>query len=44
MEDGFFCYPNNYNHYANFYRDTLQHGGVSLEELMVPFVVMSPKG
>jgi CheY-like chemotaxis protein len=44
MEDTFFCYPNNYNHYANYYRDTFQHGGVSIEELMVPFVVMNPKG
>ena len=34
----FFAYPNNYNHYAAFYRDTFQHGGISLEEMLVPLV------
>lgn len=42
-EDYFFAYPNNYNHYAKYYRDTFQHGGVSMEEMIVPFVVLSPK-
>lgn len=37
-EDVFLCYPNNYNHYVNYYRNTFQHGGVSLEEMLVPFV------
>ncbi len=37
--DKFFCYPNNYNYYANFYRDTFQHGGISLEEIIIPFAV-----
>jgi hypothetical protein len=32
----FLCYPNNYNHYVNYYRNTFQHGGVSLEEMIVP--------
>lgn len=41
--DLFFAYPNNYNHYVSYYRDTYQHGGVSLEEMIVPFVVMEPK-
>lgn len=36
-EDYFFAYPNNYNHYVNYYRNTFQHGGVSLEEMIVPF-------
>jgi len=36
-EDLFFVYPNNYNHYVNYFRDTFQHGGVSLEEIIVPF-------
>lgn len=35
----FLVYPNNYNHYANYYRDTFQHGGISLEEIIVPFAV-----
>ena len=36
-EDLFFVYPNNYNHYVNFFKDTFQHGGISLEEVIVPF-------
>lgn len=39
----FFAYPNNYNHYAAFYRNTFQHGGVSLEEMLIPLVVMSKR-
>lgn len=42
-EDGFLCYPNNYNHYVNYYKNTFQHGGVSLEELIVPVVKMTSK-
>ena len=43
VEDYFFAYPNNYNYYVNYYKDTFQHGGVSLEEMIVPFVQLSPK-
>ena len=39
----FFAYPNNYAHYAGYYKDTFQHGGISLEEMIVPFVVLEPK-
>jgi hypothetical protein len=39
----FFAYPNNYNHYVKYYRNTFQHGGVSLEEMIVPFMVLQPK-
>jgi len=39
----FFAYPNNYNYYVNFYRDTFQHGGISLEEMIVPFIVLRSK-
>ncbi|NQV53646.1 MAG: PglZ domain-containing protein [Flavobacteriales bacterium] len=39
----FFAYPNNYNHYVKYYRDTFQHGGVSLEEVIIPFAICSPK-
>ncbi len=39
----FFAYPNNYNYYVNYYRDTFQHGGISLEEMLVPFAVYSAK-
>lgn len=43
-EDYYFVYPTNYHHYLNYYRDTLQHGGVSLEEMILPVVVLEPKG
>lgn len=42
-EDKFFAYPNNYNYYVNYYRDTFQHGGISLEEMLIPFVVLNAK-
>ena len=42
-EDIFLCYPNNYNYYVNYYRNTFQHGGISLEEMIVPVVHMQPK-
>jgi CheY-like chemotaxis protein len=42
-EDGFLCYPNNYNHYVNYYRNTFQHGGISLEEMIIPVVKMVSK-
>ena len=41
--DLFFAYPNNYNHYVSYYRNTYQHGGISLDEMIIPFVVLSPK-
>ena len=41
--DDFFAYPNNYNYYVNYYKNTFQHGGISIEEMMIPFVVMKPK-
>ncbi len=43
MNTDFFAYPNNYNHYVQYYKDTFQHGGVSMEEMIIPFIVMSPK-
>ena len=42
-EDLFFAYPNNFNHYVKYYKNTYQHGGVSLEEVIIPCVVYSPK-
>ncbi len=42
-QDMFFAYPNNYNHYVTYYRNTFQHGGISLEEMIIPYIVMSPK-
>jgi hypothetical protein len=43
MNNDFFAYPNNYNHYVKFYRDTFQHGGISLEEMIIPIVTLEPK-
>lgn len=42
-EDIFLAYPKNYNHYVNYYKDTYQHGGISMEEIIIPFVTLSPK-
>ncbi len=39
----FFAYPNNFNYYSNYYKDTFQHGGISMEEIIIPFIVLSPK-
>ena len=41
--DLFLCYPNNYNHFVNYYRNTFQHGGISLEEMIVPVIRMTNK-
>ncbi len=40
---GYFVYPNNYNHFVTHYRNTFQHGGISLEEVLIPFVVLQAK-
>ncbi len=42
-EDMYLCYPNNYNYYVNYYRNTFQHGGVSMEEMIIPVVRMTSK-
>lgn len=42
-EDIFFLYPNNYNYYHNYYRNTFQHGGISLEEVICPVIRLSSK-
>jgi len=42
--DDFMAYPNNYNHYVSYYKNTFQHGGISLEEMLIPYIVLSPVG
>jgi hypothetical protein len=42
-QDKFFAYPNNFNYYVNYYKDTFQHGGVSLEEMIIPFISLRSK-
>ena len=39
----FFAYPNNYNYYVSFYRDTFQHGGISMEEMLIPLITLSTR-
>ena len=39
----FLAYPNNYNYYVQYYTDTFQHGGISLEEMLIPLVTMMAK-
>lgn len=39
----YLVYPNNYNHYVRYYKNTFQHGGVSMEEMIVPFIVLNPR-
>ncbi|KAF0130937.1 MAG: response regulator receiver [Bacteroidetes bacterium] len=39
----FFAYPNNYNYYVNYYRNTFQHGGISLQEMLVPVAYLKAK-
>ncbi|MBO7290316.1 MAG: PglZ domain-containing protein [Bacteroidaceae bacterium] len=40
----FFAYPNNYNYYVQYYKDTFQHGGISMEEMLIPLIKLRPKG
>ncbi len=42
-EDTFLAYPNNYNYYVNFYKDTFQHGGISMEEVIIPILKLNPR-
>ena len=42
INSDFFVYPNNYNYYSNYFKNTFQHGGVSLEEMLIPVVTLSP--
>ena len=41
--DSFFAYPNNYNYYVSYYKDTFQHGGISMEEMIIPVITMTGK-
>lgn len=41
--NSFFAYPNNYNYYVSYYKDTFQHGGISMEEMIVPLITLKPR-
>ncbi|MCH5227289.1 MAG: PglZ domain-containing protein [Muribaculaceae bacterium] len=43
MNEDFFSYPNNYNYYVQYYDGTFQHGGISLEEMIVPLITLTPR-
>jgi len=43
LKDHFFAYPNNFNYYVKYYRDTFQHGGVSMEEIIIPIISLNSK-
>ncbi len=43
MGRDFFAYPNNYNYYVQYYEGTFQHGGISMEEMLVPLITLNPK-
>jgi hypothetical protein len=42
MNNDYLVYPNNYNHFVNLYRNTFQHGGISMEDLLIPLSILSP--
>ncbi len=42
-KNDFFAYPNNFNYYAKYYKNTFQHGGISLEEMLIPYVELRTK-
>lgn len=42
-EDSYLVYQNNYNKFVNYFKDTFQHGGISLEEVIIPFVQLKPR-
>jgi CheY-like chemotaxis protein len=44
LQNDFFVYPNNFNYYVNYYKNTFQHGGISMEEMLVPLITMHHKG
>jgi hypothetical protein len=43
-EDGFLCYPNHFHQYAQFYKNSFQHGGISLEEMIIPVIRLESRG
>lgn len=43
LKDNFFAYPNNYNYYVKYYRDTFQHGGISMEEMIIPVISLNSR-
>ena len=42
LNKDYLVYQNNYNHYASYYKDTFQHGGISMQEVLLPVAVIEP--
>jgi hypothetical protein len=42
LNQDFLIYQNNYNYYAGYYKDTFQHGGISMQEIMIPVALLEP--
>ncbi len=42
-EDSYFVYPTNYHHYLSLYNGSLQHGGISMEEMILPIIFLTPR-
>jgi CheY-like chemotaxis protein len=42
-EDYYFVYPTDYHKYLTYYKDTFQHGGISMEEMILPVIILEPK-
>ena len=42
-DQGYFVYRNDYHKYVNMYRNTFQHGGISMDEMIVPLIHLTPK-
>lgn len=43
LKSDYMVYPNNYNYFVNYYKNTFQHGGISMEEMLIPFIKMVPR-
>ncbi|MFN3780938.1 MAG: two-component system response regulator, partial [Candidatus Kapaibacteriota bacterium] len=43
LNHDYFVYPNNYNHFVKYFQDTFQHGGISMEEMIIPIIYLEPK-
>ena len=43
LGESFFAYPNNYNYYVSYYKNTFQHGGISMEEMLIPLISLNPR-
>ncbi|MBA7526731.1 Protein-glutamate methylesterase/protein-glutamine glutaminase [subsurface metagenome] len=43
LNNDFFAYPNNYNYYVKYFTNTYQHGGISMEEMILPVIKLKSR-